>query len=144
MRCLHDLCKPVLLTGAPGTAKTSTALMYFDTFDCSKRLLKRYNFSSATTPVMVQTAVESELEKRGGRSFGPPNGLKMTVFIDDLSMPEVNKWGDQPTNEFVRQLVETSSFYFLEKDKRGDLKVCEDLQVSSMCASVFARGSGGR
>jgi dynein heavy chain len=52
----------------------------------------------------------------------------MTVFIDDLSMPEKNSWGDQPTLELARQLVETSGVCFLDKDKRGDFKVCEDLQ----------------
>jgi len=41
----------------------------------------------------------------------------------------VFSWGDQPTLELVRQLVETSGFCFLDKDKRGDIKVIEDLQV---------------
>ena len=37
----------------------------------------------------AQNAVEAELDKRGGKNFGPPNGNKMTFFIDDMSMPEV-------------------------------------------------------
>ena len=52
----------------------------------------------------------------------------MTCFLDDLSMPLVNEWGDQPTLEIVRQIVETGKFAFLDKDKRGDLKVLEDVQ----------------
>ena len=40
---------------------------------------------------------------------------------------QVNKWTDQPTLELMRQLVEYSGFCFLDKDKRGDFKTCEDV-----------------
>merc|ERR1719230_451901 len=43
-------------------------------------------------------------------------------------MPEVNKWGDQITLELVRLLVEYGGFSNLDKNLRGDFKVCEDLQ----------------
>lgn len=88
---LHAVGRPVLMVGGPGTAKTSTALMFFTTFDASKRLLKRINFSSATTPGIFQQNIEAELDKRGGKSFGPPGGKKMTVFVDDLSVRTVGK-----------------------------------------------------
>jgi len=127
MKTLHDQRKPTLLCGGEGTAKTSTALMFFGTLDPANMLIKRVNFSSATTPFMCQNSIETELDKRGGKNFGPPNGKIMTVFIDDMSMPEVNTWGDQPTLEMVRMLVELNGFCFLDKDKRGDFKTCEDL-----------------
>lgn len=36
---------------------------------------------------------------------------------------QVNAWGDQPTLEMVRLIVEWGGFCFLDKDKRGDFKV---------------------
>lgn len=37
----------------------------------------------------LQAIIEGELDKRGGNNFGPPSGCRMTVFLDDVSMPEV-------------------------------------------------------
>lgn len=127
IRTIHRQKGPVLVVGAEGTAKTSTQLMFLGEQDNNYMLTKRINFSSATTPGMAQYSIEAELDKRGGKNFGPPNGKKMTIFFDDVSMPEVNKWGDQTTLELVRLVVEYGGFYFLDKDKRGDFKTCEDL-----------------
>jgi dynein heavy chain, axonemal len=124
---LHDQKYPSLMVGEGGTAKTVTALMFFEKFDAGNRKLKKVNFSSATTGGMFQSSIEGELDKRGGKTYGPPNGKQMTVFLDDLNMPEVNEWSNQPTLECVRQLVATNSVCFLDKDKRGDLKYVEDL-----------------
>jgi len=125
---MHKQKKAVCMVGGEGTAKTSTALMFFASLDPAAMLVKRVNFSSATTAFMAQQSVEVELEKRGGKNFGPPGGRAMTIFIDDISMPEINNWGDQPTLEMVRLIIEWNGFYFLDKDKRGDFKQCEDLQ----------------
>jgi len=129
---------PVLITGSQGTAKTSTALMWAETFDPSVMGFKFINFSSASTMIGFQHAIEESLDKRGGKNFGPPNGKSLTVFVDDISMPTINEWGDQPTVEIVRQIVEFNNFAFLDKDKRGDMKVCEDLKY--LCAMTHPGG----
>ena len=137
---LHKRRRGALMTGSSGTAKTSTALMFFDQIQSDTMRLKKICFSSATSPFMFQTTLEAELDKRSGKNFGPPGGKKMTVFMDDMSMPERNNWGDQPTLELVRQLIETSGFCFLDKDKRGDLKAIEDLQY----IGAMGHPGGGR
>ena len=120
----HKQRRGTLIIGSEGTAKTATVRMFLASLDM---LTRTVNYSFATKPFGAQNAVESELDKRGGKNFGPPNGNKMTFFIDDMSMPEVNNWGDQPTLELMRQAVEYNGFCFLDKDKRGDFKTCEDL-----------------
>jgi dynein heavy chain len=124
---------PSLITGEAGTSKTTTTMMFSESFDPSMHYLKHIHFSSITTPYYVQKTLETELEKRGGKSFGPSNGRKMMFFLDDVSLPQKNEWGDKPTLELCRQLIETKTLCFLEKDRRGDFKHIEDvLYIAAM------------
>jgi dynein heavy chain len=129
-----------LLVGGPGTAKTSTILMYTAKFDDAEMLLKRINFSSATTPRNYQDSIESEVEKKQVKTYTPPENKKMTVFLDDVSMPLINAWGDQETLEIARQLVEQKGIYFLNKDDIGSFKIIENLQY----LAAMNHPTGGR
>jgi dynein heavy chain len=132
MSNMYSLGHPLMLIGEPGVGKSILVRLFVE----RKRNIDDISFKTAilsgcTNPGDLHYMLETELDKRGGKTYGPGNGKKLIFFVDDISVPAQNCWGDQPTMEVLRQLVETNTLCFLEKDKRGDMKCVEDVRYIS-------------
>eukprot|EP00003_Mantamonas_plastica_P000096 TRINITY_DN1008_c0_g2_i7.p1 TRINITY_DN1008_c0_g2~~TRINITY_DN1008_c0_g2_i7.p1 ORF type:complete len:3819 (+),score=1555.84 TRINITY_DN1008_c0_g2_i7:2346-13802(+) len=119
--------KAVMLIGEPGSAKTVILNNFLDSKRSHSMLTKVMNFSFTTTPSQFQNNMENSVEKRPMRhTWGPVGQSHMTVLVDDINMPRQNRWGDQETNEIVRQLIEERGFR--DKKDPGEWAAIQDVQ----------------
>jgi dynein heavy chain len=94
-------------------------------------------YSAQTKPANLRDVFETKLEKKRKNLLGPPAGKKMYMFIDDLNMPALEKYGAQPPNELLRQIIDQGGFYDVQK---LFFKNVSDL----ICLSACAPPGGGR
>jgi dynein heavy chain, axonemal len=87
--------KGVLYVGSAGTGKTTIIKDYFSTLDKDYALSASLNFNSYTDSKALQVVIESNVDKRAGKTFGPPPNKVLIYFMDDLNMPYVDKYGTQ-------------------------------------------------
>ena len=114
------------VVGPQGSGKTTILKQYCDSKRQESYQSNMITFSSLTSPQMYQESFESYLEKRQGRNYGPASGKRMIFAMDDISMPQKNVWGDQVTNELMRQIFELKGFYRLDKPI-GEFKSVNDV-----------------
>jgi dynein heavy chain len=83
-----------LLIGAAGCGKTQIIKGLLDrlTTTTEDYLQQVINFSYYTDSTLLQSILESQLEKRAGRTHGPVGKYKLIYFIDDLNMQALDPY----------------------------------------------------
>jgi dynein heavy chain len=63
----------------------------------------------------LQTILERELEKKMAQLYGPRRSKRLIYVLQDLNIPEPDKWGAQPVLELVSQISHEQGVYSITK-----------------------------
>lgn len=103
--------KHVLCVGGTGTGKT---------LNISNKLLNDMppnvvpvflTFSARTSANQIQDMIDARMDKKRKGVFGPPSGTKYIVYVDDMNMPQREKYFAQPPIELLRQWMDHQGWY---------------------------------
>jgi dynein heavy chain len=121
--------KGVLYVGSAGTGKTVNIQNFFSSLDPENTLSASMNFNSYTDSKALQVVVESQVDKRAGRTFGPPPSKTLIYFMDDLNMPYLDKYGTQSPICLIRQIIDYGIVY--DRDHLEEKKYLVDIMFTA-------------
>jgi dynein heavy chain len=126
MSLFVDRGKPVMLVGTAGTGKSNLVMSKLRTLDSSSIVFRVVSFNARTSSAGLQSVMEQNLEKRGGKSYGPFNRKKLVFFFDDMNMPAPDKYNTQEVIALVQQ-HQCYGFWY-DRAKIGPPKEVADLR----------------
>ncbi|KXS10801.1 hypothetical protein M427DRAFT_103173 [Gonapodya prolifera JEL478] len=133
---LADNGKAVLLVGNAGCGKTVLIQNKLKSYS-EDRLIVNIPFNFYTTSASLQAVLEKPLEKKAGRNYGPPGSKKLIYFVDDLNMPEVDKYGTAQAHTLLRQHFDYKHWYDRAKLTLKEIHNCQYVACMNPTAGSF-------
>ncbi|XP_008252409.2 dynein axonemal heavy chain 6 [Oryctolagus cuniculus] len=122
----------VLFTGLTGVGKSVIAKGLLNRIQESAGYVPVYlNFSAQTSSARTQEIIESKLERKRKNVLGAPGNKRVVIFVDDLNMPRLDRYGSQPPIELLRQYQDFGGFYDRNKLFWKDI---QDVTITAACA----------
>ncbi|XP_019398323.1 PREDICTED: dynein heavy chain 17, axonemal [Crocodylus porosus] len=128
---------PVMLVGNAGTGKSVLMGNKLEALNTDDYLVQSVPFNFYTTSAMLQAILEKPLEKKSGRNYGPPGTKKLIYFIDDMNMPEVDKYGTVAPHTLIRQHMDHGHWYDRNKLTLKDIHNCQYVACMNPTAGSF-------
>lgn len=95
------------------------------------------NYFFSPLSEMLQKVLEKPLEKKAGRNYGPPGNKSMIYFIDDMNMPEVDKYFTVQPHTLIRQHLDYNHWYDRGKLTLKDIHNCQYVSCMNPTAGSF-------
>ncbi|XP_075374925.1 dynein axonemal heavy chain 17-like isoform X4 [Mycteria americana] len=137
MDLLMEKQRPVMLVGNAGTGKSVLMWDKLKVLSADEYLVQSVPFNFYTTSAMLQAVLEKPLEKKSGRNYGPPGTRRLIYFIDDMNMPEVDKYGTVAPHTLIRQHVDHGHWYDRTKLTQKDVHNCQYVACMNPTAGSF-------
>ncbi|MEE6512880.1 hypothetical protein FKM82_020191 [Ascaphus truei] len=128
---------PVMLVGNAGTGKSVLMGEKLQSLNTDDYVVQSVPFNFYTTSAMLQAVLEKPLEKKAGRNYGPPGAKKLIYFIDDMNMPEVDKYGTVAPHTLIRQHMDHGHWYDRTKLTLKDIHNCQYVACMNPTAGSF-------
>uniref|UniRef100_A0A2I3TJ66 Dynein axonemal heavy chain 17 n=1 Tax=Pan troglodytes TaxID=9598 RepID=A0A2I3TJ66_PANTR len=137
MDLLMEKSWPVMLVGNAGTGKSVLMGDKLESLNTDNYLVQAVPFNFYTTSAMLQGVLEKPLEKKSGRNYGPPGTKKLVYFIDDMNMPEVDKYGTVAPHTLIRQHMDHRHWYDRHKLTLKDIHNCQYVACMNPTSGSF-------
>ena len=123
---MNQICETLLRTnqhclivGNTGTGKSVQVNKLLKVkFNDEQWAYYQMGFSAQTTALQTERIIDGSMDKKRKGVYGPKYSKEGVIFVDDLNMPQKEKYGAQPPIEILRQWMDYKGWYDVDDPER--------------------------